>query len=69
MAEGPISKDQMKEEMIKAQKEAYQDGLDHNILHPYMWLNKGHYYSSGLSFIISHMPLDYYLVKGYMQSI
>ena len=36
LAEGPISKDIMKSEMIKAQKEAYLDGLDHNVLHPYM---------------------------------
>ena len=62
LAEGPISKDQMKEEMIKAQKEAYQDGLDHNILHPYMWLNKGHYYSSGLSFY--NFPYAFGLLFG-----
>ena len=62
LAEGPISKDQMKEEMLKAHKEAYQDGLDHNILHPYMWLNKGHYYSSGLSFY--NFPYAFGLLFG-----
>ena len=36
--------------MLEAQKTAYGDGLDHSVLHPYMWLCKGHYYSSGLSF-------------------
>ncbi len=36
--------------MIEAQKEAYGDGLDHNYLHPYMWINKPHYYSAGLNF-------------------
>ena len=36
--------------MLDAQKKAYGDGLDENILHPYMWLCKGHYYSGGLSF-------------------
>lgn len=36
--------------MLDAQREAYGDGLDDNILHPYMWLCKGHYYSGGLSF-------------------
>ena len=41
---------QLEEIMIKAQKEAYGDGLDHNYLHPFMWVNKGHYYSSDLSF-------------------
>lgn len=40
----------LKELMLKAQKEAYGDGLDPEFLHPYMWLCKGHYYSSGLSF-------------------
>ena len=36
--------------MLEAQKEAYGDGLDHDILHPYMWVCKGHYYSAGLGF-------------------
>ena len=30
--------------MIDAQKQCYGDGLDHNCLHPYMWVCKGHYY-------------------------
>jgi pepF/M3 family oligoendopeptidase len=36
--------------MLDAQKAAYGDGLDHQVLHPYMWLNKPHYYSAGLNF-------------------
>lgn len=36
--------------MISAQKETYGDGLDEKFLHPYMWVNKGHYYMGGLSF-------------------
>ena len=36
--------------MLEAQKEAYGDGLDHDVLHPYMWVCKGHYYSAGLGF-------------------
>lgn len=40
----------LKDIMIQAQKDTYGDGLDENALHPYMWLNKGHYYSTGLSF-------------------
>jgi len=36
--------------MLEAQKEAYGDGLDHDVLHPYMWACKGHYYSAGLGF-------------------
>ena len=30
--------------MLDAQKQSYGDGLDHNCLHPYMWVCKGHYY-------------------------
>lgn len=36
--------------MLDAQKEAYGDGLDSNYLHPYMWICKPHYYSTGLSY-------------------
>lgn len=42
--------DDLKEIMINTQKEAYGDGLDHNYLHPYMWINKSHYYSESLSY-------------------
>ncbi len=30
--------------MLEAQKQSYGDGLDHDCLHPYMWVCKGHYY-------------------------
>ena len=30
--------------MLTAQKQSYGDGLDHNCLHPFMWVCKGHYY-------------------------
>ena len=30
--------------MLEAQKQSYGDGLDHNALHPYMWICKSHYY-------------------------
>ena len=30
--------------MLTAQKQSYGDGLDHDCLHPYMWVCKGHYY-------------------------
>jgi oligoendopeptidase F len=33
--------------MLNAQKEAYGDGLDHNLLHKYMWICKAHYYDFG----------------------
>ena len=30
--------------MTEAQKLSYGDGLDHSCMHPYMWINKSHYY-------------------------
>ena len=30
--------------MTQAQKESYGDGLDQNVMHPYMWACKSHYY-------------------------
>ena len=40
----------LKELMLKAQEEAYGDGLDPEYRHPYMWVCKSHYYNSGLGF-------------------
>lgn len=40
----------LEEIMTNAQKEAFGDGLDPNVLHPYMWCCKSHYYSAGLSY-------------------
>jgi len=48
--------------MLEAQKEAYLNGLDHHVLHPYMWLNKGHYYSAGLNFY--NFPYAFGLLFG-----
>ncbi len=45
-----LMKEDLKSIMLDAQKKAYGEGLDENILHPYMWACKGHYYSTGLSF-------------------
>ena len=36
--------DQLCQFMLEAQKQSYGDGLDHDCLHPYMWVCKGHYY-------------------------
>ncbi len=47
---GFLFADELEEMMLEAQKKAYGDGLDHNYLHPYMWVLKGHYYSESLSF-------------------
>ncbi len=46
----PLSVEQIKTLMKDAQKEAYGDGVDHDTLHPYAWLNKPHYYRPNLSF-------------------
>jgi len=45
-----LSVNELKEIMLKAQKEAYGEGLDENYLHPYMWVCKPHYYYAGQNF-------------------
>jgi len=45
-----LSVNELKEIMLKSQKEAYGSGLDHNVLHPYMWLCKPHYYDASSNF-------------------
>ncbi|VEU83293.1 M3 family oligoendopeptidase [Acholeplasma hippikon] len=61
-ADRPIAKEEMKAWMLEAQKEAYTTGLDHNQLHPYMWLVKGHYYSAGLGYY--NFPYAFGLLFG-----
>ena len=39
-----MNADQLCKQMLDAQKQSYGDGLDHNVLHPYMWVCKSHYY-------------------------
>lgn len=41
---GPVGTVELKEMMIKAQKEAYGEGLNEKFLHPYAWVVKPHYY-------------------------
>ncbi len=45
-----FDENELKDLMIKAQKETYGDGLDPEYLHPYMWVCKSHYYSGHLSY-------------------
>ncbi len=45
-----LSIDELNELMLDAQRQTYGDGLDMDVLHPYMWAAKPHYYSSGRSF-------------------
>lgn len=47
---GSPSVRELKEMMIEAQKLAYGQGLDHQWLHPYMWVVKPHYYSAEYNF-------------------
>ena len=39
-----MNTDKLCQFMLEAQKQSYGDGLDHNCLHPYMWVCKSHYY-------------------------
>ena len=48
--ESSLTVEEIKELMIKAQKEAYGDGLDNNYLHPYMWAWKPHYYDADYNY-------------------
>ncbi len=46
----PLSVEELKELMVLAQKKSYGDGLNEAFLHPYMWLNKTHYYYASRNF-------------------
>lgn len=45
-----LDENKLKELMTEAQRQTYGDGLNPDIMNPYMWLWKPHYYSAGLSF-------------------
>jgi len=47
---GSLSVDELNELMLESQKQAYGDGLDHNVLNSGMWINKTHYYSAGRNY-------------------
>ena len=61
-ADHSMTVDELKDAMIRAQKESYGDGLDENFLHPYMWACKSHYYSSGYNFY--NFPYAFGLLFG-----
>ncbi len=46
----PLSVDRLKTMMVDAQKAAYGDAIQEDTFHPYMWINKPHYYRGSLSF-------------------
>ena len=60
--ESSLSVAELKEMMLSAQKEAYGDALDHEHLHPYMWLNKPHYYSASNNYY--NFPYAFGLLFG-----
>jgi oligoendopeptidase F len=49
-SERDLSATELCNAMLDAQRATYGDGLDPELLHPYMWAVKPHYYSSGRSF-------------------
>lgn len=57
-----LSVDDLKELMAEAQKDAYGDSLDHDYLHPSMWINKSHYYSAGNNYY--NFPYAFGLLFG-----
>jgi pepF/M3 family oligoendopeptidase len=48
--DGPLSPKELNNMMLKAQQEAYGDGLDPEYFHPYMWTWKPHYYYAASNF-------------------
>lgn len=62
--EGPLSVNEIKELMLNAQKVAYGHGLDHDILHPYMWTWKPHYYEADYAFYNFPYAFGLLLAKG-----
>ncbi len=45
-----LSPEKLKKLMVEAQKATYGEVMDEELLHPYMWINKGHYYRPSLNF-------------------
>ena len=39
-----MNADQLCKQMLQAQKDSYGEGLDPEVMHPYMWICKSHYY-------------------------
>ena len=56
------SAQELNQMMLDAQEQAYGDGLDKEIRHPSMWVNKSHYYNVGLHFY--NFPYAFGLLFG-----
>lgn len=48
--ESSLTANELNDIMLRAQKEAYGEGLDPEFLHPYMWAPKPHYYYAAYNF-------------------
>lgn len=59
-----LSVDQLCDLMAEAQEKAYGDGLDHRYNHPYMWVNKVHYYYAGRNYYNFPYAFGLLLAKG-----
>ena len=58
----PPSVEELNQWMLDAQEAAYGDGLSKDARHPYMWVNKSHYYNVGLHFY--NFPYAFGLLFG-----
>jgi len=54
--------EELRQMMLNAQEEVYGDGLDKEVRHADMWINKGHYYTVGLHFY--NFPYAFGLLFG-----
>ncbi|MCL2217301.1 MAG: M3 family oligoendopeptidase [Defluviitaleaceae bacterium] len=63
-ADHPLSVQELNDFMLKAQRTAYGDGLDPELLHPYMWVIKPHYYSAGRSYYNFPYAFGHLLASG-----
>ena len=61
-ADHELSAAELCDMMTEAQKRSYGDALDANLLHPYMWAVKGHYYRPELAFY--NFPYAFGLLFG-----
>ncbi len=53
--ERELSADELCDAMLEAQRATYGDGLDQDVLHPFMWAVKGHYYSANSFYNFPYM--------------
>ncbi|MCL2839637.1 MAG: M3 family oligoendopeptidase [Defluviitaleaceae bacterium] len=60
----PLSVDELNTLMLEAQRTAYGDGLDHTLLHPYMWIIKGHYYNAARNYYNFPYAFGHLLANG-----